>query len=436
MHSRDSNSYDSIPIPSWKPRRNLTLDLGLRWEAQIEPSPLTPPSQVFFGPFIGKTVTSAKGTFAFPSDGTIPSDWKMFQPRLGAAWDVNADASEVIRASAGVYYARVPAIEVASSRTTNGSIGQRLTRSSAGSLTSGAPAAYPSLLPAPSGVPTRPDVIVFDRNFQNPRTIGLSLGYERLLTTDLVASVGVIHNRTDFLERVVNRNDAVFGSPWSTGLGAGGTNGVGQITTVESSARSRYTGFTIGARGRPTSRLELHADYTLSYDRSDDDNERDLFTFRYARADSLNNEYAWSDRDQRHRLVGWLRWRAPYDLAISNVVRVSSAQPMSEKCGTGSVGTGVRAAVLADRLCPDGHILPRNTLRRENAFFSWDLRFSREFVLGDGGRIEPTIEFLNLTNADNYLDPAATALLFNFDGTVRSGLGDPRQVQAGLRWRF
>ena len=36
----------------------------------------------------------------------------------------------------------------------------------------------------------------------------------------------------------------------------------------------------------------------------------------------------------------------------------------------------------------------------------------------------------------NFRDPAATSLLFNFDGTIRSGLGDPRQVQAGLRWIF
>src|SRR5256885_9950112 len=56
-------------------------DLGLRWEAQVEPDPRTPPQSVFFAPFIGQRVTNSTGTYAFPSDGTIPSDWKMFQPR-------------------------------------------------------------------------------------------------------------------------------------------------------------------------------------------------------------------------------------------------------------------------------------------------------------------------------------------------------------------
>src|SRR6185295_18561570 len=57
----------------WQPRPNLTLQYGLRWEAQIEPDTITPPSRVFFHDFIGKTVTTAAGPQTFPSDGKIPS---------------------------------------------------------------------------------------------------------------------------------------------------------------------------------------------------------------------------------------------------------------------------------------------------------------------------------------------------------------------------
>ena len=57
----------------WQIRPNLTLSFGLRWDAQIEPDPLTPPDQVFFAPFIGKP--------GFPSTGLIPSSKKQFQPR-------------------------------------------------------------------------------------------------------------------------------------------------------------------------------------------------------------------------------------------------------------------------------------------------------------------------------------------------------------------
>ena len=61
---------------TWNATPNLTINYGLRWEGQKQPDPITPPSQVFFGPFIGRTVTNAQGTFTFPSDGTIPSDMK------------------------------------------------------------------------------------------------------------------------------------------------------------------------------------------------------------------------------------------------------------------------------------------------------------------------------------------------------------------------
>ena len=99
---------------SWKPSRHVTVNYGLRWEGQIEPDPITPASQVFFNGFIGKTVTNGKGTFTFPSNGKIPSDLTMFQPRLGVAWDLDGTAQDVVRASAGLYFARVPGLNLAS----------------------------------------------------------------------------------------------------------------------------------------------------------------------------------------------------------------------------------------------------------------------------------------------------------------------------------
>ncbi|HEY3279109.1 MAG TPA: TonB-dependent receptor, partial [Gemmatimonadales bacterium] len=364
---------------SWKPNPKWTLNYGLRWEAQLQPDPITPPSQVFFGPFIGRTVTNATGTYAFPSDGTIPSDKKMFQPRFGFAYDPKADGRQVIRGNVGLYHARIPGLNLASTRSTNGSIGLTYVRAGASAPAFGA--LFPSNV-APSAV-VRPDVFVFDKDFQNPRTLSATLGYERQLGSDLGVSISITHARTDHLTRFINRNDAVFGTPWDSALTAPtDTNGVATLTTVESSAKSRYTGITVSLKRVLDPNFQFQVNYTLSFDKSDDDNERDPFTFRYARADSLQHEYNWSDRDQRHRVNAWALIKLPGDVFMNNRVSYYSAQPVSVSCGPSpfspfAPAAGQRATSAADRNCLDGHVLQRNTLRKDNAYFSWDVRFSR-----------------------------------------------------------
>jgi hypothetical protein len=433
------NEFALYAQDTWKPSAKWTVNYGLRWEAQVEPDPITPPSQVFFAPFIGQTVNNAQGTFTFPSDGTIPSDWKMFQPRLGFAYDIDGTGRQVLRGDAGLYYARIPGLNLASSRSTNGSIGQTL---SGGLFAGNAPTpAYDSLLAPPGGVPNHPTVFVFDKDFQNPRTFSASVGYDRQLGTDLAVSLSYTHARSDHLTRFIDRNDPVFGSPWATGLPGGngifqfGGNGSG-LVTVESSAKSRYNGITVGLRRVLDPTFQFDLNYTLSFDKSDDDNERDPFTFRYAKANNLGPEYNWSDRDQRHRFNGWALVKLPGEFYLNNRVSYYSAQPVSERCGAGNVGTGQRAGSPQDRICPDGSVLKRNTLRKDNAYFSWDVRLSRPINAGRQGQAELIVEVFNLTNTDNFRDPAYGGLLFNFDGTIRSGLGDPRQLQAGVRWVF
>jgi hypothetical protein len=420
---------------NWKATPNLTVNYGLRWEGQKQPDPITPPETVFFNGFIGQTVTNSAGTFAFPSNGKIPSDYKMFQPRLGIAWDVKGDGKSVVRAAAGLYYARIPGLNLASARSTNGSIGQTIFRNSALTGILGPPPPYNSLLPAPAGAPFRPDIFVFDKDFKNPRTISASIGYDTEILNSLAASVAYTYASTDNLTRFVNRNDAAFGSPWTSGLN-GTANGVGVLTTVESSAKSRYQGVTFSLGRLADPNFQYQANYTLAVDKADDDNERDPFSFRYANAARLDREYNYSDRDQRHRLNLWALYHFPFDIYANTRFSWYSAQPTSEKC-INNAPSGQRATAPSDRICANGTILLRNTIRRDNAFASWDLRLSKPFHTGRRGQqFEVMAEVFNILNRDNFRDPSSASLLFNFDGTIRNGLGDPRQLQIGVRYGF
>ena len=110
-----------------------------------------------------------------------------------------------------------------------------------------------------------------------------------------------------------------------------------------------------------------------------------------------------------------------------------SAQPLSLKPD----GTPSQAPFVAgpsDRIRPDGSVVQRNTGRKTNTFSALDLRISREFKLGKSAALEPIVEVFNLLNSANILVPQNTNLIFNFDGTIRAGLGDPRQMQLGARF--
>jgi hypothetical protein len=429
---------------SWKPSPRLTINYGLRWEAELQPDPITPASQVFFAPFIGQTRACTTGQCAFPSDGNIPSDKSMWQPRLGITYDPHGDGRQVLRGSAGLYHARIPALNLASSRSTNGSNGFTYFRNSALTGILGPVPSYGALLPdnVAQAAVFQPSVFVFDKDFRNPRTLNITVGYDRQLGGNLAASIVFTHARTDNLTRFIDRNAAVFGSPWASGLtGPADPNGLGTLTVVESSAKSRYNGVTLGVRRVLDPDFQFEANYTLSWDKSDDDNERDPFTFRYARADNLAPEYNWSDRDQRHRVNAWFVWRALGPAMVNGRISYASAQPVSMSCGPSpfspfAPALGQRATSAADRNCADGTVLTRNTLRKDNEFFSIDLGLTYPVNLGERGRLEGVVQVFNVTGSENFKDPAYGGLLFNFDGTIAQGYGDPRQAQVGLRWVF
>ncbi|MFL6467867.1 MAG: carboxypeptidase regulatory-like domain-containing protein, partial [Pyrinomonadaceae bacterium] len=63
----------------WQIAPNFTLNFGLRWEGQMFAEPTVDPSDTAYGIFLGDP--------DFPSDGTIPDDLSMWQPRIGFAWD-------------------------------------------------------------------------------------------------------------------------------------------------------------------------------------------------------------------------------------------------------------------------------------------------------------------------------------------------------------
>ncbi|MGH9836012.1 MAG: TonB-dependent receptor, partial [Blastocatellia bacterium] len=108
----DNEEYALFIQDKWQARSGFTLSYGLRWEAQLFPDPVVPPSQTAYGSFLSNP--------RFPSDGTLPDQFKMVQPRAGFAWDIARNSKSVLRASYGIFYARQNMLSQVGSITTNG----------------------------------------------------------------------------------------------------------------------------------------------------------------------------------------------------------------------------------------------------------------------------------------------------------------------------
>ena len=84
-----NEDYGLFVQDKWQVRPNFTLSLGLRWEAQIFPDVIVPPSQTAYAALLTNP--------NFPSDGTLHSPKKEFQPRVGLAWDIGGKGKSVLR---------------------------------------------------------------------------------------------------------------------------------------------------------------------------------------------------------------------------------------------------------------------------------------------------------------------------------------------------
>jgi hypothetical protein len=394
---------------SWKVWPNFTLNYGLRWEAQIFPEPVVAPSQTAYGIFLNDP--------RFPSDGTLPSQKKQVQPRLGFAWDISKVGKSVLRASAGIYYARQNMLSQVGSITTNG-VQQQTIFLNTPIISSGVPGpVWPGVVTPPSSVvpcvagtvsnpfPCFSGVRVFSRDYENPRIYTFNVGFEQELAEDWSVYFDFTHSKGVHLTRFLNVNRNGFFEPF-----------LGETMVTSSVGNSVYDGFTAGMRKRFTRRYQLEWNYTLAKDKDDDSNERDPFTDRAFDINNLQLDYSLSDRDIRHKFNFFTFIQMGWGFEGNFRVQGRTAQPLTPG--------GVRTATN------------RNTARKDNKYFSFDWRLQRPIRLNERFSIIPIIEMFNTFNNANNINPLVTPGLFNFDGFLRQGVGDPRQVQLAVKLTF
>jgi hypothetical protein len=188
---------------------------------------------------------------------------------------------------------------------------------------------------------------------------------------------------------------------------------------TNSLGKSRYRGLTLGVRKRFSSGFQLEGNYVLAKDEDNDSNERDPFTDRSFNFYDLGLDYGPSDRDIRHKVNVFTYAEMPHKVLLNVRIQGRTAQPIT---------TSPRVLNNTDR--------GRNWDRKDNAYFSLDWRLQRPFRVGSRTDIVPSLEMFNTFNNANNVNPLSTPALFNFDGFLRQGVGDPRQVQLAVKVTF
>lgn len=411
--------YAFFAQDNWQTRPNLTLSLGLRWEATVNPQPQRP------NPL-------------FPNTRSIPNDYNNFAPRLGLAYDPKQNGRQVLRADFGLYYGRVPGIYLFQAFNTNG-------------VTNGAlfffgdvPVRYPQTLP--TTIPSAPigsDVFYFDPDFELTRSGVINLSYEQQLGSSLKLTTTATASRTRNVPFLQNMN-LTGGSIDAQGRFIYDQTrpfpDFGRVFNLTSLGYDRYRAVSITAQQTSSRGLQWQASYTLSSTKDTVSEEQPLFSVAQSNQFDPAYDYAASARDIRHRFVLNALYELPRGLCVSGIWTAFSGRPIDEVTGTdlNRDGNSGNDRVLA----PNGQVRRRNS-QRSPAFYSLDVRLSKTFKL-EKLSLELLLETFNLFGSDNLTSqgttndgfsvvrrdtPAGTASLLN-------ATGPPRQAQVGLRLRF
>ena len=391
----------------WRPRSGLTINMGLRYDAQFLPAP-------------------------------ISTDANNFAPRVGIAYApgfLGRDRRTVVRASYGVFFDRIPLRATSNALQRDGSK-YRTAVLSFGQA--GAPV-FPNVL---SEFP--PNLLVsittIDPNIRNAYSQQANLQIERELSGAMSLSVGYLHVRGAHI--ILSRNVNVPRFPASAGVPNLGRpdSRFANVTRFESSGDSYYDGMLVSFKRRFSRRAQARVSYTLSKAIDDVGN---AFFFTPQDNSNLRDERGLADNDQRHRLAVSGSFEAPTARKDESVLRRSiSGFQLSYIFQYGSrlpfnVVTGGdrnNDTNVNDR--PAG--LGRNTGRGFD-YASLDLRLGRRFLIGERASLETIVEGFNVLNRANLQLPNNT---FGTGATPLASFGrptaadSPRQIQLGLRLNF
>ncbi len=407
----------------WRPTSTLTLNLGLRYDAELNTI-----NNDFTVPWASDTAITNKPALAnYINRGDRKNDLNNLSPRISFSWDPIGENRTFIRGGFGIIYDRVASF-----------IGfQERLASTWRSYTIANPATMDvALLRAAviaGTVPSTPNIILVKNKMEAPENRQMSVGLGHQFTPDLALNVDYVHQDVRHLYNRLNANYLnTQPNPDVRVL----TPNYGDIILWDDFAKAKYDAVMLSMNYR-RGRLLSNLAYTLGFAKADYDAvTAPAFAFR----SSYNMQETIGD--ERHRIV--LSEVADFDwlggLQVAGIITVASPRPFGV-----SIGQDLNFDNdFADDFFPSGSASGERTIRPDNAWKNWyrnvDLRLGKSLFTAQGKTVRLTAEVFNVFNTDNISayggrqKTAAGVDITNF-GQPTGAFG-ARRAQVGARFEF
>ncbi|MDT4896942.1 MAG: hypothetical protein QOH25_2019 [Acidobacteriota bacterium] len=355
----------------WRVRPDLTLSLGLRYEAQ-----------------------------------TNINTGLNFAPRISFAWSPGANGQRqpktVIRGGFGIFYDRISEDLSLQATRFNGTNQQQFLVTDPLVLDQ-AQFTFAGV----TNVPTVETLSAFarpqttwqmDDSLQAPYTIQSSISLERQLPYNWTFSATFINSRTLHLLRARNINAPLPGT-FVAGVSGSGVRPFGDNSNIyqyESSGRLNQNQLLLSLRNRLNRRFSLFVQYSLGKAQSDTDGAGSFPANQY----DLSSEWGRASFDVRHRFIVGGTINAPWGLRLSPLVMLTSGRPFNITTGRDTNGDSLfterpafatdltKPGVIVTRFgafdpnpAPGQELIPRN-FGDGPSFFNVNLGLSRTFGFG------------------------------------------------------
>jgi Carboxypeptidase regulatory-like domain/TonB dependent receptor len=438
----NNNYFAFFAQNDWRIRRNLTLNLGVRYEAD----------------------TNVKNNSGYANinplvrsfyKGNRKADYNNFAPRVGFNLALFNDKLS-IHGGYGIYYDRVTLelitlergldgrglpVQVRAGNALTAPNGQPIFLDQNGRFVPGAPVfsnPFTGFVLPGAGAS---GINIIDNSLQNPMTQQTNFGVQFEIARNYVLKADYLHNfGTSF---IIGRDIGVVNNPV--------VGGPDRVVNLESSVKFFYDGLLLSFEKRFADKFGFRAAYTLSKAFNYANDDQIPFSNGPINSNNLQLEYGPTPNDQRHRFTLAGNVELPFGFRLSPIMTFASGVPLDIILPSGQSRVPVLQRNAGGRLFKNvsqlnafltayNATLPvanRTPLAPSNAkfndtFSSVDLRLAKTFTFKERFRFEPIVEVFNVFNVTNILGTSNT----NYSGYGNvlgtPSFGQPVSVAGGV----